>query len=357
MELDRDTLRRLPFALRVEIEENAQRKELTQSELATVQGRILAELRKQAKPGTRTDLTSGKGFPEVRATEIVGALFNESRKQVEKRIAVKEAADAEPEKFGKLVDDMDRTGRVDGPFKRLKVMRQAEAIRKEPPPLPNRGPYRVIVADPPWPYEKRQEDPSHRGVLPYTSMSIAQICAVPASSIAHDDCILWLWVTNHHIREAFAVLDVWGFQQKTILTWTKDKMGMGDWLRGQTEHCLMAVRGKPIVHLTNQTTALSAPVRAHSQKPDEFYELVEKLCPAPRYAYLFSRSVRERWDCHGDEVPYDAADDFAKSIDVAYGAVRERVAGGGPSWTPPSALDGPDGIPGFLRRTRPEPPP
>jgi hypothetical protein len=60
---------------------------------------------------------------------------------------VRDAAKAEPEKFGKLQADMDRTGRVDGPFKRLKVMRQSEAIRKEPPSLPQQGPYRVIVAD------------------------------------------------------------------------------------------------------------------------------------------------------------------------------------------------------------------
>jgi hypothetical protein len=30
-----------------------------------------------------------------------------------------------------------------------------------------------------------------------------------------------------------------------------------------------------------------------------------------------------------EPLPYDAADDFAKSIDVAYEAVRERVANGG----------------------------
>jgi N6-adenosine-specific RNA methylase IME4 len=81
----------------------------------------------------------------------------------------------------------------------------------------------------------------------------------------------------------------------------------GDWLRGQSEHCLMATHGKPIVHLTNQTTILRGPVRAHSQKPDEFYALVEKLCPAPRYCELFSRQYRERWDGHGDEAqPADA---------------------------------------------------
>jgi hypothetical protein len=36
----------------------------------------------------------------------------------------------------------------------------------------------------------------------------------------------------------------------------------------------------------------------------------------------------------GPEPPYDPNDDFAKSIDVAYEAVRERVANGGPPWIP-----------------------
>jgi len=88
-------------------------------------------------------------------------------------------------------------------------------------------------------------------------------------------------------------------------------MGNGDWLRSQTEHAIMAVRGKPVVTLTNQTTVLHAPVRGHSVKPKEFYDLVESLCPAPRYADLFSRyRHNDKWDCHGDEAPYDANSDF-----------------------------------------------
>jgi N6-adenosine-specific RNA methylase IME4 len=39
----------------------------------------------------------------------------------------------------------------------------------------------------------------------------------------------------------------------------------------------MAVRGKPIVTLTNQSTALHAPARGHSVKPVEFYDFVESL--------------------------------------------------------------------------------
>ena len=115
------------------------------------------------------------------------------------------------------------------------------------------------------------------------------------------------------MREAFTVLDAWGFQQKTILTWVKvsnsgtDRFGMGHWLRGQTEHCIMAVRGKPIVELKNQSTVLYGPVGAHSQKPEAFYKLVERLCPAPRYAELFARRSRPNWDGHGDEAVEEVA--------------------------------------------------
>jgi hypothetical protein len=56
-------------------------------------------------------------------------------------------------------------------------------------------------------------------------------------------------------------------------------MGTGDWLRGQTEHCLMAVRGRPTVTLEPNHAAARADARAQPQA-DEFYALVESLCPA-----------------------------------------------------------------------------
>ncbi len=114
--------------------------------------------------------------------------------------------------------------------------------------------------------------------------------------------MLWLWTINSYLREAFDVLAAWGFEYRTPLTWAKDRAGVGNYLWGQTEHCLMATRGKPIITLSNQSTLLVAPVRGPSQKPTEFYDLVESLCPAPRYAELFSRHRHnDRWDCHGDE--------------------------------------------------------
>jgi N6-adenosine-specific RNA methylase IME4 len=295
---------------RGEFAENMDRKDFTLSEAVAIK-RALEPLEKaaaqerQREGGRRGGEGSGK-LPEAskgNAADKAAAATGMARRTLEKAQAIVDAAEAEPDKFGKLLEDMDRSGRVNGPYKRLKVIKQAAAIRAEPPPLPDKGPYRVIVADPPWPYEVRMEDPSHRATHFYPQMSLEQICAFNAASIAHEHCILWLWTTNHHMRESYVVLDAWGFQSKTILTWAKDRMGMGDWLRGQTEHCHLAVRGKPTITLTNQTTLLHGPLRKNSQKPDEFYDLVEALCPAPRYAYLFSRNKRDGWDCHGDEVP------------------------------------------------------
>jgi N6-adenosine-specific RNA methylase IME4 len=93
------------------------------------------------------------------------------------------------------------------------------------------------------------------------------------------------------------------------------------------------VRGKPVVTLANHSTLLLAPTRGHSVKPVEFYDFVESLCPAPRYAYLFSRyRHNEKWDVHGDEAP---------GVRVASGTAPTEANGDG--------LD----IPEYLKRVAP----
>lgn len=63
----------------------------------------------------------------------------------------------------------------------------------------------------------------------YPTMSVDEIIAVPIPQIADANSILWLWTTNAHMREAFQIVDAWGFEPKTILTWKKSKMGLGEW--------------------------------------------------------------------------------------------------------------------------------
>ena len=216
----------------------------------------------------------------------------------EKASAVLEAAQENPA-LSRLVDQMERSGKVNAALRQVNKLQAADAINAEPIPMPA-GPFRVIVADPPWLYESRVGDFTHRADLPYPSMQIDEICALPVESLAHDDCILWLWTTNAHMRESYAVLDAWGFQSKTILTWAKDRIGTGDWLRGQTEHCHLAIRGKPTILTTGQGTVIHGPLQAHSQKPDSFYALVETICPGSKLE-MFCRSPRDGWAVWGNE--------------------------------------------------------
>src|SRR5262249_45836985 len=120
-----------------------------------------------------------------RAADKAAKATGMARRTLEKAEAIVDAAEAEPEKFGKLLADMDRTGRADGPYKRLRVIQQGDAIRAEPPPLPGRGPYRVAIVDLPWPYELHDDDPSQRAILPYLTMAIERMCTLPVGEIMH----------------------------------------------------------------------------------------------------------------------------------------------------------------------------
>jgi ParB family transcriptional regulator, chromosome partitioning protein len=113
---------------RGELAENAHRKDFTPSEMVA----IAATVEEHERQLARERMTLGKvctGSESGKARNKIAAPLGVSGYTLEKARAVVEAAEAEPERFGKLVDDMDRTGRVNGVYKRLKVAQQAEQIR------------------------------------------------------------------------------------------------------------------------------------------------------------------------------------------------------------------------------------
>jgi N6-adenosine-specific RNA methylase IME4 len=69
----------------------------------------------------------------------------------------------------------------------------------------------------------------------------------------------------------------------------------------QTEHCVLAFRGKPVFLHGNHATALEAARREHSRKPEEFYALVEATSSIGKVE-LFCRQRREGWQVYGNEV-------------------------------------------------------
>jgi len=182
--------------------------------------------------------------------------------------------------------------------RKIEIEKIAQRIQNNQIQRPE-GLFDVIVVDPPWPYGTDYDPDGRRGACPYPEMSLEEIrnIKLPAS----ENCVLFLWTTHKFMRYSFDILDIWGFREVAIITWVKDRMGLGTWLRSRSEFCIMAVKGSPKVNLTNQTTIIEGKVREHSRKPDEFYQMVDSLCIGRKLDY-FAREKRNGWEIFGEEV-------------------------------------------------------
>lgn len=295
-----------------EFDANVEREDFKPSELVAIKRALEPKLRAAAKARELTGKKAAQGTAKGRVVDQVGAFAGRSGRTIEKAEAVVDAAERDPERFGKLKDQMDRTGRVDGPFKRLKNIEDGDRLRAEPPSPPMQGPYRTLVADFPWPADlDGYRDPETRGYYPYATWSIDRICEYAAREVApimHEDgCAFWLWIPNFHLVRGcqLPVLKALGLDGSSLLTWTKPEIGQGQRMRGATEQAILAVRGDVPVLGTEQRTWFSAPAASarHSAKPAPFFQIVEAITPAPRYAYLFAPgTVPANWDGHGDRV-------------------------------------------------------
>jgi N6-adenosine-specific RNA methylase IME4 len=176
------------------------------------------------------------------------------------------------------------------------------------------GRYRTIVADPPWSYEGFATAPQgerNRGLkpkkaaLPYADLELAVIRGLPIASLAANDSRLFLWATNRYLRDAFGVVDAWGFQYVQALVWHKtgnpSPFG-GSVAPIHAEFLLVAKRGSIEVldRWPSSVIAANKPRDEHSRKPDVFLDLVERVSPGP-YVELFARRARFGWDYWGDE--------------------------------------------------------
>jgi N6-adenosine-specific RNA methylase IME4 len=172
-------------------------------------------------------------------------------------------------------------------------------------------PARVLLADPAWRFNDRLPGPSRGAAKNYEVMTVADICAFPLPSIA-THAWLFLWRVSSQVEEAYQVVRAWGFTPKSEIVWEKvtvggkPHFGMGRYVRASHETCIVAVRGRVQPADRAVRSRFTAPVRGHSEKPEAFYALVERLSPGP-YVELFGRRRRPGWTVLGNQVPAEAA--------------------------------------------------
>lgn len=191
----------------------------------------------------------------------------------------------------------------------VKETRLKEVLAYQPP----KGRYAVIVADPPWRYDDTLDGSDlARGGLEYPTMSVDEICAMKVGeNLGTPNCVLWLWTTNAFLLDGAAarVVREWGFTAKALLTWRKDRIGAGRYLRNQTEHVILAIKGSPVLNGESTPNVFDAPRRGHSEKPEKAFEIFERVSPAGAGARLelFAREPRQGWITSGSELTADGA--------------------------------------------------
>jgi N6-adenosine-specific RNA methylase IME4 len=331
MKIDPEVLALLPFRKRAEIAENVERLDFKPSEIDGIRRLCEDAVRKQAKKrqGSRTDIK--ESFPESARGETrdkIGMLVGVSGRTIEKIAAVVEAAEAEPEKFGKLRESMDETGSVDRAYKRLRIERAKErhanliehgcTVNDLVALAASGRRFPVIYADPPWTWNTWGGDTGkiHSAVdTHYRTSTLDQIAKLPVAQLAADDCALLLWCTGPHIAIGthIKVMEAWGFRPSTIaFVWVKEKLdgdglrhGMGYCTRANAEVVFYASKGSPLRLAADVEQVVMAPRGEHSAKPEEVRRRIERLFAGP-YLELYARKLVPNWTVFGNEVPPSA---------------------------------------------------
>lgn len=181
-----------------------------------------------------------------------------------------------------------------------------------------RNHFGAIYADPPWSFRAwsvASRVASRGSVIPYKTMEMEEIAALPICELAGDNSCLFLWVVWPTLPEALDIISSWGFEYKTCaFSWIKARnlqldmlrddadayMGLGYWTRANSEVCLLATRGKPRRLNMDVRQGIIEPRREHSRKPDCVYERIERLVAGP-YLELFARQQRPGWTAWGNQ--------------------------------------------------------
>lgn len=166
--------------------------------------------------------------------------------------------------------------------------------------------YGLIYLDPEWKFETRSEKGKDRAAdNHYSTSAFDVIKARDIASLAGPNCILMLWITVPFIGRLSELLDAWGFEYKSMLTWDKEKIAHGYWFRGQTEHLVIATRGKVAAPARGKQLSSLWREKAgeHSTKPEGILDWIDAQYPAPFPKIELNRRgpAREGWDAHGPE--------------------------------------------------------
>jgi N6-adenosine-specific RNA methylase IME4 len=205
----------------------------------------------------------------------------------------------------------------------------------------------LILADPPWEYDNKQQNDPARGGVTYPTLSMEELAKVPVSNIAADNSLLVCWVTFPKLMDQYyekydplSVIRAWGFRPLTALfVWVKTTKkgtipdldvddlteystfysGLGRYTNSNAEIAIIARRGKMLERVSRSVKQLIvAPIGGHSEKPKEQYRRLDQLFGSKiNRIELFARKQNPPPDgWHATGLDYDGVDirDFCRGV-------------------------------------------
>lgn len=172
------------------------------------------------------------------------------------------------------------------------------------------GMFRVFLADPGWRYDSAggASDGAFRTAEEtYPTMSIEDLCRLPVAAHALPDSVLFLWVTAPMLLEnpgPREVIEAWGFKPKSGMVWDKVLGNFGNYVRVHHEHLIIATRGSCTPDApTPQPDSVQTVRRSdeHSEKPEEFRQIIDRLYTHGRKVELFARKQTPGWIALGND--------------------------------------------------------
>jgi len=130
--------------------------------------------------------------------------------------------------------------------------------------------------------------------------------AVPAA----DNAVLFLWAVAALLPDALDVMKAWGFEYRSNIIWDKLSIELGVSARNEHEQLLIGRRGNhPPPKQHHRTSSIVHARRGrHSEKPKQFYELLEQMYPNASKLELFARGrPRTGWTAWGNQVEQEEA--------------------------------------------------